>query len=246
METGPAGDDEAPGAFAVAAAADRDAVGDTPGGRSRASRAGLPVGPPSAVADVLHTLLATVRADLFRLHGSSTNRLLARSLAGNVNFRFIAVLRTCRALSHSRDPLLRVARLPFVVAWRYYKMMYGFSIPYGTDIGPGFYINHHGTIVVNGGAVIGANCNLHPGVTIGQANRGSRKGVPVIGDRVWIGPGAVIVGAVRIGSDVLIGPNAFVNSDVPDGVVVSAPAGIIVSSGGTEGYIDNPAEPTAS
>ena len=45
---------------------------------------------------------------------------------------------------------------------------------------------------------------------------------------------------------VLIGPNAFVNSDVPDGVVVSAPAGIIVSSGGTEGYIDNPAEPTAS
>lgn len=50
------------------------------------------------------------------------------------------------------------------------------------------------------------NCNIHKGVTIGQENRGKRKGTPVIGDEVWIGINATIVGKISIGSDVLIAP----------------------------------------
>jgi serine O-acetyltransferase len=121
-----------------------------------------------------------------------------------------------------------------------YKYKYGFQIPAGTKIGKGLFIGHFGTIVVNSKAVIGEHCNLSHGITIGQANRGKLMGVPVIGDYVWIGTGAVIVGKITIGSNVLIAPNAYVNFDVPDNaIVIGNPAKIIEKENPTEGYINN-------
>lgn len=72
------------------------------------------------------------------------------------------------------------------------------------------------TIVINGKARIGKNCNIAHGITIGQANRGKLKGYPTVGDSVWIGTGSVIVGNINIGSNVLIAPNSFVNVDVKE------------------------------
>lgn len=59
------------------------------------------------------------------------------------------------------------------------------------------------------------NCNMHKGVTIGRENRGKRKGAPVLGDCVWLGVNSTIVGGVRLGNDVLVAPNTYVNCDVP-------------------------------
>ena len=67
---------------------------------------------------------------------------------------------------------------------------------------------------------IGEWCNIHKGVTIGQQNRGDLKGVPKIGNKVWIGVNATIVGKIEIGDDVLIAPNSFVNCDVPSHSIV--------------------------
>ena len=64
--------------------------------------------------------------------------------------------------------------------------------------------------------MIGKNINIATGVTVGQKNRGERKGCPIIGDNVWIGTNSVIVGNITIGTDVLIAPLAYVNFDVPD------------------------------
>lgn len=82
------------------------------------------------------------------------------------------------------------------------------------------YFGHAYCITINPKAVLGKNINLHKGVTIGQENRGKRKGTPVIGDNVWIGVNATIVGAIKIGNDVLIAPNTYVNCDVPDHSIV--------------------------
>ena len=114
---------------------------------------------------------------------------------------------------------------------------YGIQIPWGTHIGKGFYIGHFGTIVVNGGAVIGDNVNISQGVTIGQTNRGKRKGVPVIGNGVYIGPGAKVIGKVTIGNNVAIGANAVVTEDVPDNACVAGVPAKIVSMNGAEGYV---------
>jgi serine O-acetyltransferase len=125
----------------------------------------------------------------------------------------------------------------------HYKYKYGFQIPAGTKIGKGFFIGHFGHIIINAGAVIGDNCNFSPGVTIGKTNRGKMKGIPVLGDRVWVGTGVVIVGNVKIGSDVLIAPNAYVNFDVPEhSIVIGNPGKIIEKQNPTEGYINNQAQ----
>ncbi|MFM1755949.1 MAG: hypothetical protein RL621_873 [Bacteroidota bacterium] len=123
---------------------------------------------------------------------------------------------------------------------RIHSIKYGFQINPSTRIGKGLYMGHRGTIIINSRAVIGACCNLSPGVTIGQTNRGIRKGAPIIGDYVWIGTNAVIVGAVIIGNNVLIAPNAYVNIDVPsNSIVIGNPAQIISRENATEGYIEN-------
>jgi serine O-acetyltransferase len=121
---------------------------------------------------------------------------------------------------------------------RHYTLKYGFQI--GGKIGEGFYIGHFGTIIVSVNSMIGKNCNIAPGVTIGASRRGEKKGAPVLGDFVWIGTNAIIVGGITIGSDVLIAPGAYVNFDVPDhSLVIGNPGKIVPCTNATEGYINN-------
>lgn len=130
--------------------------------------------------------------------------------------------------------------------WHRYKLLrysikFGYQINVEAEIGPGFYMGHRGTVVVNGKAKIGANVNIATGVTIGQENRGERAGYPTIGSKVWIGSNSVIVGKVNIGDNVMIAPNTFINFDVPsDSIVVGSPAKIIPNKDATLGYIQHP------
>jgi serine O-acetyltransferase len=119
---------------------------------------------------------------------------------------------------------------------------YGICIPCDTPIGPGLYIGHHGGIVVNDEATIGANCNLSQGITIGMSVRGDRKGCPVLGDRVYVGPGAVIIGKINIGNDVAIGANCVVTKNVKDNSVVVGIPSKVISFNGSEGYINHTLE----
>ncbi len=108
------------------------------------------------------------------------------------------------------------------------------------NLGGGIYFGHAFGITINPKVVIGNNCNIHKGVTIGQENRGKREGTPVIGNHVWIGINATIVGAIHIGNDVMIAPNSFVNFDVPDHSIVIGNPGIVKhKDGATEGYINH-------
>ena len=154
-----------------------------------------------------------VRSDLYRATGGRIGvRAFLRELFCGEAWAYIFWMRTC-AYTHPNSktqspisnlflfPLHLLARLML----RHCMFKYGILIPYGTQIGPGFYIGHFGNIIVNGHSRIGKNCNLSPGVTIGQANRGRRKGYPVIGDNVYIGPGAKVIGAVTVGNNVAKG-----------------------------------------
>jgi serine O-acetyltransferase len=88
-----------------------------------------------------------------------------------------------------------------------YSVKLGFSIPLNV-FGPGLSIAHYGTIVVSDAAKVGKNCRIHEGVNIGATN-GSFK-APEIGDNVFIGTGAKIIGDITIADDVAIGANAVV------------------------------------
>lgn len=120
------------------------------------------------------------------------------------------------------------------------RFMWHIEIPYTVSIGKGLYVGHPFGITINPNAVIGSNCNIHKGVTIGQENRGKRKGTPNIGNCVWIGVNSTIVGGITIGDDVLIAPNTFVNIDIPShSVVFGNPCIVKQKENATDGYINN-------
>jgi serine O-acetyltransferase len=109
----------------------------------------------------------------------------------------------------------------FFFLWlRRLKVKYGFDISYRTQIGKGFYIGHFGNIVIHGDAVIGNNCNISQGMTIGVSNYGAKKGVPTIGNCVFIGPNAGVFGNIVIGNNVTIGANAVVTENIADGKTI--------------------------
>jgi serine acetyltransferase len=92
-------------------------------------------------------------------------------------------------------------------------------------IGPGLFIAHGYGTTLNA-ASIGVNCYVHQGVTLGWDYKGERG--PIIGDNVFIGAGAMVLGAVTIGDGARIGANAVVLTDVPAGATaVGAPARVL-------------------
>jgi serine O-acetyltransferase len=102
----------------------------------------------------------------------------------------------------------------------------GIELPLHTEIGPGLRIYHAGNITINPGVVIGRDCTLRNGVTLGNVT--PQGPTPVIGDRVEFGACSMVLGDVRIGDDARIGAMALVLQDVPAGATaVGIPARIL-------------------
>ncbi len=110
------------------------------------------------------------------------------------------------------------------------KVLWGIELSRRARIGPGLYVGHFGGITVSSRAVIGADCAISQGVTIGAAGHGERYGAPEIGDDVYVAPGAKLIGPIRIGNNVKIGANAVVHRDVPDNAVVALDPGFRILS----------------
>lgn len=180
-----------------------------------------------------------VRSDFYRIDGNQNIIALLKSVFFDTEtFKYNFWFRTCLYTRHI--PFLKFILYPFSkFMLRHYTYKYGISIPYTTQIGAGFYIGHFGNIVVNGMSRIGNNCNISHGVTLGMTNRGQHKGYPEIGDNVYIGPGAKIIGAVKVGNNAAIGANCVVTKDVPENAVVVGIPGKVISYNGSHGYVDN-------
>jgi serine O-acetyltransferase len=176
---------------------------------------------------------ATVRKDLIRYKKKDGLSALLTALF-NPCFRFVFLLRLC-SYSSRFSPHGMFFRLWFKSVQR----RYGFQIPHNTRIGGGLFLSHYGGIVINPKTIIGDNCNIAQGVTIGQINTGKKMGCPVIGKRVWIGPNAVVVGNITIGDGALIAPLAYVNFDVPENALVLGNPAKIVNDSGSQGYVNN-------
>ncbi len=103
------------------------------------------------------------------------------------------------------------------------RRVYGMELSTRTRLGRRLKLAHQHGIVIHPRAVIGDDCLLRQGVTIGSLRAGTRSGAPVLGDRIEVGAGAVLMGPIRIGDDAVIGPNAVVMTNVPAGSIVAAP-----------------------
>lgn len=102
--------------------------------------------------------------------------------------------------------------------------------------GPGLCLNHCNGVVVNGHTRIGSNARINAGVNIGSFSKFDQNfthnNAPIIGDNVYIGPGAKLFGKIIIGDNVAIGANAVVNKDVPsNSTAVGIPAQVLEHHG---------------
>jgi serine O-acetyltransferase len=114
-------------------------------------------------------------------------------------------------------------RIPVVIFCfvpnRFCEAFFAMGISPGASIGEGLYIGHIGGVIISQQAVIGKNCDISHRVTIGTSAMG-REGAPVLGDNVYVGTGATLVGKIRIGSGAKIAANTLVIDDVPDGATI--------------------------
>ena len=156
--------------------------------------------------------------------------------------------RVASALYRSSLPhLVKWPLLILMAMWqKTVEIAAGITLPYQATIGPGLYIGHYGNIIVSPDAVIGHTCNLSQGVTIGVSGRGSRRGVPIVGNRVYIAAGAVVVGKITIGDDVVIAANSLVSMNVAAQTTVLGVPAQVISTHGSEAYLDPQREKQAS
>jgi len=150
-------------------------------------------------------------------------------------FRAMAVYRFGVWRSKLRWRAIRAPLWPLYRAlYRYVRNHYGIEIPVEAQVGRRLRIRHQHGITVHDEAVIGDDCELKHMVTIGGVADG--HGFPVLGDRVTVGVGAVVVGGVKIGDGTKIAPNALVMTDVPPGAkAFGNPARIIEAPSEKEG-----------
>lgn len=130
----------------------------------------------------------------------------------NPCFRYVVYMRLCKSMADNNRILFPIFRILF----RNLSIKLGIQIPYTTDIKEGFSIHHYNCIVIHERAKIGKNFNVRHGVTVGDID----SKVPTIGDNVYVGAGAKIIGGITIGSNVKIGANAVVSKDIPDNCTV--------------------------
>jgi serine O-acetyltransferase len=142
----------------------------------------------------------------------------------------IAVYRFGRRVDRRKPGLVRkVLDRVYWLLFRAVETATGISIPKMVRIGPGLRIYHFGNIFVNIDCVLGANCTLRQGVTIGNLTEGGPS--PVIEDDVEFGAYAQVLGGITVGRGAKVGALSLVLNDVPPGsVVVGVPAKIVSRS----------------
>jgi serine O-acetyltransferase len=127
-------------------------------------------------------------------------------------------------------PLLLRAPLSVLyrALFRSVRNFYGIELPYTATVGRRVVFEHQHGIVVHGATVIGDECIVRHGVTLGIRSLDRLAEAPVLGKRVNIGAGAKIIGKVHVGDDAAIGANAVVLEDVPAGrLAVGVPAHLV-------------------
>ncbi len=161
------------------------------------------------------------RADL---EGAGMTRWRFGMALRHPTLHFLRVLRRVEYLKNCRrDPVGRMEHLIVATYFRLLSIYLSFTIPPNT-CGPGLRLNHWGTIVISPEARIGAGARINVCVNIGLKDGKA----PHLGDDVYIGPGAMLFGGIRLGNGVRIGANAVVNKSYPAGsILAGVPAKVI-------------------
>lgn len=165
-----------------------------------------------------------IRHDFYRNLESCTRRDICKAFfSKNSTTGLLLYYRLCHywAECSKRTPLQFLCHSYCYLKFQKIQKNCGVELNQHTRIGYGLRLPHRGGIVIHPQAVLGNNCEIMQGVTIGNNILKSRDDVAVIGDEVLLCTGAKIIGNVHIGNTVVVGANAVVTKDIPDHTVVA-------------------------
>jgi len=174
-----------------------------------------------------------LKQDFLRMYNTNNSSSRLKRVASTLlapGFRAMVVYRFGRWIKRQHKIVQAILLPLYFLLNQRLKIKWGIQIPASAQIGEGFYIGHFGGITIASGAVIGKNVNISQQVTIGEAGQGKKAGAPTIGDDVYIGAGAKVIGKIKVGNNAKIGANAVVYKDIPDNsIVVNYPGYKIIS-----------------
>jgi serine O-acetyltransferase len=131
-----------------------------------------------------------------------------------------------------RPPALgRLLAAPAFALGRVTALIVGIEMEPRAHIGPGLLISSSGGIVI-GAVTMGENCTISQGVTLGRSSTvagQALRDLPTIGDRVFIGPGAIVAGPLALGDDASVAAGSLVTRDVPAGATATGVPATVVS-----------------
>lgn len=164
-----------------------------------------------------------IRWDLYRNLESCTKKDVLKALCSGKSMMGVLVYyRLCRYFVglQKRNVMQFLLHSFCYIRFRHLQERCGIELSQRTEIGYGLRLPHKGGIIIHVKAIIGNNCEIMQGVTIGNNIMKSRDEVAVIGDEVLLCSGAKIIGKVKIGNTVIVGANAVVTHDIEDHTIV--------------------------
>ncbi len=149
---------------------------------------------------------------------------LVRYLVTNASSRITFWFRMGSYLAQKHNPIFKLFYFIAFIIHKHNQYLTGIQLPLGTQIGGGLKFQYFGCVVINKGAIIGENCTIFQGVTIGMLPFKSSP-YPVIGDNVVLSTNVCVLGNVHIGDNSIVGAGSVVVRDIPKcSIAVGSPA----------------------
>ncbi|MCM1313698.1 MAG: serine acetyltransferase [Bacteroides sp.] len=153
-------------------------------------------------------------------------------------WNFIFWFRIGSYLKSKRNVLAKIALV--FIKWIYNgkELQTGIQLPLGTKVGGGLIFIHYSGIVIAESSIIGRNCTILQGVTLGHSFSKKNDGTPQLGDNVVVFAGAKLLGNIKIGNRAIIAANAVVTKDVPENCIVAGQPARIIANDTSELFCD--------
>ncbi len=186
-------------------------------------------------------LVKYIWQDYYRNYGTVSKSRIQKEVFKNSTVNLLIQFRICNYCCNVERKSLMTRVLHVIAYWRFQTLQQkcGIEMNQHTEIGAGLRLPHKYGIIIHPLSVIGNNCEIMNGVTLGNNIMKDRNAVPRLGDDVLVGTGAKVIGNVTVGNNVVIGANSVVNKSVDNNTIVAGIPAKVIKTNTSNAHVIN-------